>query len=178
VDRQMPSEREALVLLRKRGCSEDVIRHCKAVAKLAGEMAERCREKRMNVDADLVKVGALLHDIGRSKTHSVDHAIIGAEIGRSLRLSPQIISVIERHIGGGITADEAEQLGWPNKDYIPQTIEEKIVAYADKLIEGSKEVSVNKTIQEFEKNLGPNHPAVERLKKLHEEMSVILENES
>jgi len=174
VNKQLPSEREALTLLRKSGCSPDVIKHCKAVVKLAVKMAERCREKKMNVDVEMVKIGALLHDIGRSKTHNVDHAIIGAEIAKSLGLSPQIISIIERHIGGGITAEEAKNLGWPNKSYIPQTIEEKIVAYADKLIEGSKKISIDRTIQDFERKLGPQHPAVKRLKKLHEEMSTFV----
>jgi len=162
------------MFLRRSGCTADVIRHCKAVMNLALEIAERCKEKGIDVDINLVKVGALLHDIGRSKTHSVDHAVVGAEIARSLELPPQIVSIIERHIGAGITADEAEKLGWPSGSYMPQTIEERIVAYADKLIESSRRVPINRTIQDFENKLGSNHPAVGRLKKLHEEMSGLL----
>lgn len=174
MDKQLPSEQEALKLLRKSGCAQNVTRHCKAVARLAVEMAERLRKENMNVDVSLVKIGALLHDIGRSETHSVDHVIAGAEVARSLKLPRQIVSIVERHIGGGITAEEAEDLGWPNKSYMPQTVEEKIVAYADKLIEGTRRVPIERTVQIFERKLGKHHPAVDRLMKLHEEMSSLL----
>jgi len=85
-----------------------------------------------------------------------------------LGLPEPIISIIKRHVGGGISADEAERLGWPKDVYIPQTIEEKIVAYADKLIEGSKRVTIEETIEKFSRELPP--PAVERVRRLHEEM--------
>jgi len=174
VDKQLPSEHEALTMLRESGCSPEVMRHCRAVAKLATEMAEKCRIKGMNVDVDLVKIGALLHDIGRSKTHTVDHVISGAAIAKSLGVPPEIVSIIERHVGAGISAEEARDLGWPRKSYLPQTLEEKIISYADKLIEGSKKGSIDRAIQIFERKLDPEHPAVERLKRLHEEMSVLL----
>lgn len=170
---ELPSEQEALIMLRKSGCPPNVITHSKAVAKLAVEMAKKL-ENKMDVDVNLVKVGALLHDIGRSRTHSVDHPIRGAEIAKSLGLPSQIISIIERHIGGGITLEEAKRLGWPNKSYMPQTIEEKIVAYADKLIEGSKRVPIDRTIQSFKDKLGSDHPAIERLERLHREMHSLL----
>lgn len=172
--KQLPSEHEALAILRKSGCSPDVTRHSKAVAKLAAEMAERLRKKGVNVDVDLVKIAALLHDLGRSKTHSVHHAVIGAEIATSLGVPFEIVSIIERHVGGGITAEEAKILGWPNRSYVPETIEEKIVSYGDKLVEGSRKASIDRAIQDFQSKLGSEHPAIERLKRLHEEMSTLL----
>lgn len=170
---KLPSQRQTLIMLRESGCSPNVISHSKAVAKLAVEIAKRL-EKKMDVDINLVKVGALLHDIGRSETHSVDHPVVGAEIAKSLGLPSRIISMIERHVGGGITAREAKKLGWPNKSYVPQTIEEKIVAYADKLVEGSRRVSIDRTMESFKENLGSEHPAIRRLKKLDREMSSLL----
>ena len=170
---ELPSEREALIMLHKSGCPPNVISHSWAVAKLAVEIAKKL-EKRMDVDVNLVQVGALLHDIGRSGTHSVDHPIVGAEIAKSLGLPSRIISIIERHVGGGITPEEAKRLGWPNKSYVPQTIEEKIVAYADKLIAGSKRVSIDQTIQSFKEKLGSEHPAIKRLERLNREMSSLL----
>jgi len=107
-----------------------------AVSKLAVEIAEKCRKKGYDVNLELVEIGALLHDIGRAKTHTVHHAITGAEIARSLDLPEPVISIIKRHVGGGITQKEAKKLGWPKDIYTPQTLEEKIVSYADKLIEG------------------------------------------
>ncbi|MEM1507179.1 MAG: TIGR00295 family protein [Candidatus Bathyarchaeia archaeon] len=169
----LPSPEEALKILREVGCSVDVIKHCEAVANLAVEIAKKCMKNGVTVNVNLVHVGALLHDIGRSKTHSVHHAVAGAEIARSLGLSERIIRIIERHVGGGISAEEALKLGWPNKNYIPETVEEKIVAYADKLIEGSKIISIEETIERFKNELGKDHPAIERIKRLHDEISRI-----
>jgi hypothetical protein len=35
---------------------------------------------------------------------------------------------VERHIGAGIPATEAERLGLPKRGYLPQIFEEKIVS--------------------------------------------------
>jgi len=168
--KSIPSPEEALKILREVGCPNNVIEHCKAVAELAKRIAKRCLENDVNVDVQLIYVGALLHDIGRSKTHSVHHAIVGAEIAKSLGLPKSIISIIERHVGGGISADEAAKLGWPKKDYIPQSLEEKIVAYADKLIDGAHVVPLEETLRKFKMKLGEKHPAIERIKRLHNEI--------
>ncbi len=165
---RLPTRKQALQFLRKSGCKENVIRHCEAVAQLATEIAEACHENGLDVDLELVQTGALLHDIGRSKTHSVHHAVIGANIAKSLGLPEPIISIIKRHVGGGITIKEAKELGWPKDIYTPQTLEEKIVSYADKLIEGSRRVPIEKTLDAFSQELPPS--AVERIQKLHEEM--------
>jgi len=172
VNEQLPSDKMALKLLSENGCSRRVINHCKAVEKVATEIAEACKKKGLNVDVKLVQIGALLHDIGRSKTHSVDHAIVGAEIARSLNLPEAVISIIERHVGGGITVEEAENLGWPAKSYVPETLEEKIVTYADKLIEGSERVSIEQTIKKFSKKLPPS--SINGMRKLHEEITLLV----
>ena len=169
MNERLPSEKMALKLLDETGCSRKVINHCKAVEKVATEIAEACKKRGLNVDMKLVQVGALLHDIGRSKTHSVNHAIVGAEIARSLNLPEAVISIIERHVGGGITMEEAENLGSPVKSYVPETLEEKIVTYADKLIEGSERVSIEQTIEKFSRKLPPS--AIAGMKKLHEEIT-------
>lgn len=171
---RLPSRRKALSLLLKAGCSGKVVEHCKAVAAVAVQIARACEKKGLNVDVQLVEIGALLHDIGRSKTHSVDHVVVGIEIAEALGLPKTVISIIGRHVGGGITADEAERLGWPPRDYLPRTLEEKIVAYADKLIEGLRRVSIEQTIEKLAWNLGETHPAIERVKKLHDEFSLLI----
>jgi uncharacterized protein len=172
VSEQLPSKKEALQLLRQSGCRENVIRHCEAVAELAAEIANACKEKGINVDSELVETGAILHDIGRARTHSVHHAIAGAEIATQLGLPQSIISIIKRHVGGGITAREAKKLGWPKDTYIPQTLEEKIVSYADKMIESSRRVPIERTIDNFSRDLPPS--AVNRIRRLHSEMQVLI----
>lgn len=173
MNRRLPTRKEALNFLVKAGCSPEVVRHTKAVATLAVKIAEACRKKGLEVDIQLVEIGALLHDIGRSKTHGVNHVIAGVKIAKSLGLPDSIISIIERHVGGGISKDEAKRLGWPVKDYIPRTLEEKIVTYADKLIEGSRKVPIEQVIEKFSRFNVPQS-SISRMKKLHEEFSSLL----
>jgi uncharacterized protein len=170
VNEKLPSSQMALRLLSESGCSKRVIAHCKAVSALAVKFAEACESKGLDVDVNLVEVGALLHDIGRSKTHGVNHVIVGVEIAKSLNVPESIVSIIERHVGGGITADEAKELGWPVKDYLPTTLEEKLVTYADKLIEGLRVVPIERTIEQLSRKLGEDHPAIDRIIRLHEEI--------
>jgi uncharacterized protein (TIGR00295 family) len=125
----LPTREECLVILKKSGCSENVIAHSKAVETHAVRIAVLAM-----ADKDLVSRGALLHDIGRGKTHGIEHAVVGGEMAKELGLPESIIHIIERHIGAGLNSDEAAKLGLPRKDYIPLALEEKIVAHADNLV--------------------------------------------
>ena len=123
----------------------------------------------------LVEIGGLLHDIGRSRTQEVDHAVVGAEILKEMGMSGELVLIVERHIGAGIPADEAVELGLPERHYLPESIEEKIVAYADKLISGRREVPIEVTIKDFSTKLGEDHLSIDRLWTLHYEMTDLLE---
>lgn len=160
----IPNPGQCLQFLRDAGCSEEVIRHCKAVRKVAVRIA-----KKAHANIELVEAGALLHDIGRSKTQGIMHGVEGAKIARTLGLPESLINIIERHLGAGIPMDEAIELGLPPKDYLPVTIEEKIVAHADNLIENDHEHQIEK---EVEKALQKGHTKhAERLMQLHKELS-------
>ena len=171
MSKEIPSAEEALRILKTIGCSPNVIKHCIAVSNLAVKIAMKCKRNGVDLNVKLVRIGALLHDLGRSKTHSVHHPLVGSKIARSLNLPEEIVRIIERHIGGGLTAEEASKLGWPRKDYLPENIEEKIVAYADKLIDGEKIVPIQETIKKFQKRLGVHHPSIKRIKRLHREIT-------
>ncbi len=155
----------SIQLLRSVGCPDWVIEHSLAVKKKAMELSEN-----LPVDRELVKTGALLHDIGRSVSSGVDHAVEGARILRDLGYPPEVVRIVERHVGAGIPPDEAETLGLPPGDYMPETLEEKIVAHADKLLNGSEEVDIDFVIEKWSRRLGKDHPSIERLKKLHAEL--------
>ena len=173
---EVPSRKEAVRTLQNSGCSEQVINHCIAVSRLAKEIAQICQKKGLKVDIRLVEIGGLLHDLGRAKTHGIRHSVIGGEIARSLGLPEPIISIIERHVGAGISKEEAKVLEIPEKSYIPVTLEEKIVSYADKLIEGDRQVKIDETIGKFSRQLGNDHPAIGRLRALHTFFSDILKD--
>ncbi len=173
--RARPSDNEAMDLLATAGCSPAVIRHCQAVADLATRVAQRIAGSGISIDVDLVRVGALLHDLGRARTHGIDHAVVGAAMGRSLGLPTPLIRIIERHIGSGITAVEAAQLGLPKRSFLPRSLEEKVVAYADKRIAGSREVGFDEAVTAFSRELGRvlGTPAITRLKRLHGELTAL-----
>lgn len=173
---EVPSQKEAVRILRKAGCSEQVMNHCIKVSKLAKEIAQICQTKGFKVDIRLVELGGLLHDLGRAKTHGIRHSVMGGEIARSMGLSEPIISIIERHIGAGISKEEARVLEIPEKSYIPVTLEEKIVSYADKLIEGDRQVEIDETIGKLSRQLGNDHPAIGRLRTLHTFFNDILKD--
>jgi uncharacterized protein (TIGR00295 family) len=142
------------------------------VSKVAVETAKTCQKKGLKVDVELVEIGALLHDIGRSKTHTVNHVVAGAEIAKKKELPDSVIAIIERHVGGGITDAEAKQLGWPPSNYVPASLEEKIVSYADKLVETSNRVPIQLTIDKLRKEKLDD--AAQRVQKLHEEISNLI----
>ncbi len=171
---KLPSREQAIELLRENHCSPIVIHHCELVAEIALEIADKLEKKDVKVDRELVEIGALLHDLGRSKSNGVDHGIIGASIALSANLAGPLINIIKRHVGGGITADEAGALGWPKEAYVPVTLEEKIVSYADKLIDQSKRVPIDLEIKKLQRE--HKNESAERIRKLHEEITNLLGN--
>jgi uncharacterized protein len=154
-------------VLRGAGCSNDVVLHCIAVSAKAITVSERVT---VTLDRELVRQGGLFHDIGRSRTHGIGHALAGVEIAKSLGFSDKLLLIVERHIGAGITASEAERLGLPKKDYLPLTAEEKIVSYADNLLSGTREMPFSEALERFKRILGPDHEGVELFIKQHEEI--------
>lgn len=170
----LPNRGQAIELLRENHCSPEVISHCVAVADLALETASRLSARGLKVDIELVETGALLHDLGRSKNHSVDHGLVGAQIGQSIGLPDSIVNIIKRHVGGGITVEEAKRFGWPKDIYIPQTLEEKIVCYSDKLIDHSKRVPIELEIERLQRE--NKVEAAERVRKLGEELTNLMGN--
>jgi uncharacterized protein (TIGR00295 family) len=170
VTASVPNRAQALKIMEKAGCDPKVIQHCKAVAEFAAVITKRFEEHGVKVDEKLVQAGALLHDLGRSRSHGIDHAVVGASLAKELGLDPKIIQIIERHIGAGIPAKEAVKLGLPEKDYIPLTIEEKIVTHADNMC-NFKRHRVDVSIEKLEAK--GQLSAAERMRRLHKELSDI-----
>jgi len=166
-DEFIPSADECIALLKKVGCSYNVFCHCKAVHEVAMRIAEKT-----DVNLSIVKAGSLLHDIGRSHTHGIDHGIVGGRIAKKLGLSPKIIRIIERHVGAGLTPTVAKSFGLPYKEFMPKTLEEKIVCHADNLIDDCSRVPIEVEVQ---RALQENHKEYALLLvKLHKEISDLI----
>ncbi len=75
---------------------QNVLRHLVESSHIAAAIASE-----IGVEPAVAKRGAFLHDIGKAVTHEVEgsHAIIGAEIARRLRESPEVVHCIESHHG-------------------------------------------------------------------------------
>jgi uncharacterized protein len=129
-------------LLLGAGCSAKVIAHCRAVRDCACEYAAHNPE----INFHLVERGAMLHDIGRSRTHDIRHAQCGADLIRSMALGEDLARIVECHTGAGLTADECTLLGLSPRDCMPGTAEEKIVTHADNLIAGRNRVTIHESI--------------------------------
>lgn len=171
-----------IAILRKAGVSEDDIRHCVKVAEKALEIAERTGA---NLDMELVSRGALFHDLGKAKTHEIEHGKIGAELGKALGLPEEITAIMEKHIRGGLTEEEARELGLPIKDYTLKKLEERIVIYADRLVDIITDgiVEIKNEIeaeQRFEEILnkypkyGKNKKTLDRYLGYHNEIQVLM----
>ena len=148
--------------------------HCRAVEALAMAMCACAARAGRVVDPQVVSCGALLHDIGRSVTQDVRHAVVGADLLRADHQWPDaIVSCVERHTGAGIEPDEARELGLPVRDYTPRTLEERIVAHADNLYSGSKRLRLDDLRAKYEAKGLP--VALARIERLHDALCRELE---
>ena len=167
----MISYETAVRILHDCGCAQNVIEHCLAVSAFSVRTAEKLSGSGVDVDIELVRIGSVLHDIGRSRTHAIDHAVVGAKMAEELGLDANIVQIIKCHIGGGISRTEAKELGLPNDNYIPVTIEEKIVAHCDNLMRGTELISLDECISRMRaRNMSKE--SIDRVKALADEVGV------
>ncbi|MBN1538806.1 MAG: HDIG domain-containing protein [Candidatus Thermoplasmatota archaeon] len=168
----VPDPKLCLELLEAVGCSRPVILHGKAVRDLGLQMVRRSikehPDRKLDIDPGVLEAGLLVHDIGRSVTHSINHVTHGVRIARRMKLDERLVRMIHCHIGAGLTAPEAILLGLPDEDHLPGTLMERIVCHADSLVSGRK----RRTLAEAEKKLrdkGANAGA-DRMLVMHREL--------
>jgi len=122
-----------------------------------------------------------LHDLGKAKTYGMEHGEIGAKMSEELGLEEEIRQIILKHIRGGLTAMEAEELGLPVRDYTLRTPEEKIIIYADRMVDiytdgivpDANEAMAESQFAEILKTYpkyGKNPATLQRYLALHEEI--------
>jgi len=142
---QIPTDREIETLHRDhaptREAFEAVYYHCDLVCQIAEEFFVGLV---VYLDTDLVRAGALLHDVGVYRLYNsageldttdyVRHGVLGHELLQDLGFPEEICRFASRHTGVGITRDDVlrQSLPIPVDDYIPGSPEEELVMYADK----------------------------------------------
>ena len=147
----------------EKGALRDLlIEHSEAVTRRALSIAAAHPE--LNIDVQFVEEAAMLHDIGIISCDApgihchgpepyIRHGIIGARMMRAEGY-PKHARVCERHTGAGISREEIirQKLPLPLQSYLPETIEEQLICYADKFYSKSKPHRV-KTIAQAEHSL-------------------------
>lgn len=136
--------------------------------------------KALDIDRTFLYEAAMLHDIGVVKCDApsifcygalpyICHGIAGREMLDKLGLHRHAL-VCERHTGSGLSADDIirQDLPLPHRDMLPETLEEKLICYADKFYSKSgdltKEKSLDKVIKQIQAH---GEDSLQRFLELH-----------
>ena len=153
IDKYYPEDNELRHIL---------INHSQSVARKALQIVSSHPE--LHLDAQFVEEAAMLHDLGIFRTDApsihcmgdepyICHGRIGAELMRAEGY-PRHARVCERHTGAGLTKHDiiSQKLPLPEEDFLPETIEEKVICYADKFF-SKTHLDREKSIEKAEKSL-------------------------
>lgn len=156
---------------------DDDLRHL--LLKHSRQVADRClliakKHLELPIDIQFLEEAAMLHDIGirwchapsifcEGSEHYIRHGLIGGELLRKEGYERHA-RVCERHTGTGITREQIErqQLPLPLADFVPETLEEQIVCYADKFYSKSHPDRILSVIQTAESLEKFGHEGVEK----------------
>lgn len=156
------------------------MRHCRSVANLALDIARR---KGLDLSPADIEAAAMLHDIGIVRTDApgihchgsepyLAHGRIGADLLRAEGAPEEYARVAERHTGAGLTPEDVARMSPmlpPDRSYMPQTLLERLVCYADKFYSKSGDMKI-KPLERVRDSLAKfGEGASERFERLHQE---------
>ncbi len=155
-----------------------LLTHSEMVARKALAVADAAK---LDIDHEFVYNAAMLHDIGIFKCDAsgiycygnepyIRHGVIGAELLRQDGVDEAYARVCERHTGAGLTAKEIAETGMPlpHKDFLPESLEEKLICYADKFYSKSGDPTEEKSLDRVRKSMAKFGPdSLARFNSLH-----------
>lgn len=119
-----------------------LLTHSECVTRKALQIVDKHPE--LKLDRTFIQEAAMLHDIGIVKCDApgiecfgvepyIKHGIIGADMLRAAGYSKHA-RVCERHTGAGIALQNIleQHLPLPHQDFLPESMEEQVICYADK----------------------------------------------
>ena len=150
--------------------------HARKVTELALEMASKHPE--LEIDTEFVEEAAMLHDLGIFMTDAprihchgdaqyLCHGYLGAGILRSLGYERHA-RVCERHTGTGLLKEHIIANGWdlPVQDFLPETLEEQLICFADKFYSKTKYLYTPRTVEQVvESMLKISEVSAEKIRK-------------
>lgn len=139
---KIPNKKECLEILKRNKTPSDVIKHSKAVCKVAEKIADKLIKNGIKINKRLVIAAALLHDVERGKDM---HVVRGIALLKKLGY-PEVAGVIKKHSLYKLEI----------KNHQPKKLEDKIVFYADKRCIGNKIVGLKKRFKALEKHYKVN----------------------
>lgn len=130
---RLPDAPTCLAWLAEQGASDGLVRHVKLVAAVAFRLAELLRVAGEPVDPLLAHRGGLLHDLAKvvARGTRTPHDDLAGQLLRA-RGFLDLARIAERHAVWALT-DPVRR---------PETWEEKLVCYADRLAEGDRLVGI------------------------------------
>ena len=153
---------ESIELLAEYGKGATWVKHCFAVADSASRLGHVI-ESRYAIDRQYLWSTDLLHDIGRYITHDpIMHGVEGYNLLFKLGHEEEAF-VCASHILFGLEASEAVQFGLPARDFIPHTIEQRIVPLVDLMVEGVQPTTLDRRFSSLRKRYVDNRFLMDRL---------------
>ncbi len=163
----MLSRKDSIGLLTKYGKGAAWTKHCFAVAGSASQLGYAL-ESRFAIDHDFLWSASLLHDIGRCITHDpIMHGVEGYYLLEKLGYEKEAY-VCASHILFGLDAAEAVQFGLPARDFMPRTIEERLVPLVDFMIENDKPTTLDHRFLSLRRRNADNDFFLDRLDRAQE----------
>jgi uncharacterized protein len=142
---RIPGPEEIRALHRKHAPTAEAFELVHTHCEIVWSVAERLiSASRLDVDAELVRAGCLLHDIGVYRLYGDDgrldhenyvrHGLLGHELLAREGFPEPLCRFCSHHTGVGLTRHdiETQRLPLPPDDYLAVTAEERLVMYADK----------------------------------------------
>lgn len=161
----LPGYETCLAWLLESGTPHNIVQHAQFVASVAYLLACWLHEAGETLQPLLAHRGGLLHDlmkmqsITQNKSQDTDHARLARE-ALLARGQPELAAIADRHM----------PVHPARPDRIPETWEQKLVHFADKLAEGSRLVSLDDRMQalkerypDYAGDIATSQPALQAL---------------
>jgi molybdenum cofactor cytidylyltransferase len=129
-----PTRKECLRILQEHQLPKPVLEHAQVVAGISCRIAECLNSRGYRLHLGIVMAASLLHDIARGERGEKDHARKGGQLISRLGY-PEVADIIASHMA----LDPGQQR---------QVNEAAIVYLADKLVSGSRVVSLDERLEE------------------------------
>ena len=141
---------------------DTLLKHSRQVCHKA--LAVATKHPELHLNQEILENGAMLHDIGIFLTDApaihchgsasyLAHGYLGGQLLRKENMITYA-RICERHTGTGLTKETIQELHIPipAQDYLPETLEEQVICYADKFF-SKTHLDQEKTIEQATRSL-------------------------